>query len=136
MESPLLDTARVVMHDHDLRDRVRVALTGGGYHVADLDQFLTWLLSSPALAEVMQALVDDPAVQAILDDHPHLTGEGAMLASLVTVTTSGPALAPVHKVDSTVIPDSLIIAGIRAAHEQRARWGLPITRADDTNGGA
>ena len=59
-----------------------------------------------------------------------------MLASLVTVTTSGPALAPVHKVDSTVIPDSLIIAGIRAAHKQRARWGLPITRADETTGGA
>ena len=123
-ESALLNTARVVMHDGNLRDRVRVALTADGYHVADLGHVLTWLLSSSALVDLVQATVDDPDVQAVL-------AETQSLADIVTVTTDRPGLATVYRVDSTAIPDALIIAGIRVAYQERARYGLPITRADE-----
>lgn len=135
-DSALLTAARIVLHDANLRDRVKVALIAGGYHAADFDQLLTWVLASSDLPGLLGKILDDAEVQAILAATPALKDPGTSLASLVEVKPEGPALAPTYRITSSVIPDALIIAGIRAAYEQRSIYGLPITRHTDTTGGA
>ena len=128
-DSMLLDVARMVQFDADLRSRVEVALVAGGYVAADLQRVLTWLMAAPA--STWGGIIDDPQVQAILAENPALADPGASLASLVTVTSDGPPLAPSWSFTSSEIPDALIIAGIQAAYTGRATNGLPLTRADE-----